>query len=252
MATKIYKKDSYLVVGSNYYPLNSLRFKPNADKSEVEIFELSDINPFINLLFSDIRDDANAAYSSFDVFINSIFVVPNTPANNGEYYNILQPVIDISHKRIHEGNSYYQNHKRTFSTNNTSDFILKTFDKEVHFGYVIVGTAYQFAMYKIDAYTNANEVGFINRDFNKTDLPTGITNITCRQFRNTDQNINIYTLQTADLVGIELTAASSIKFSTELGSKDERILKKNSTYLIRITSTTNSNVICSRLDFYTE
>ena len=252
MATKIYKKDSYLVVGSNYYPLNSLRFKPNADKSEVEIFELSDINPFINLLFSDIRDEANAVYSSFDVFINSIFIVPNTPSNNGEYYSILQPVIDISHKRIHEGNSYYQNHKRTFSTNNTSDFILKTLDKEVHFGYTIIGTAYQLAMYKINDYANATEVGFLNRDFNGTDLPIGITNITCRQFRNTDQNINIYTLQTADLVNIEQTASSSNRFSVEVGSKEERILKKNSTYLVRITSTTNTNIICSRLDFYTE
>lgn len=248
----IYKKSSYCVIGHLYYPLNSLKISTNTDKSELRFSDLSDINSFYTVLFANIRKENDTSYASFDEFIESLFVLSNMPNNNGEYYEISQPTIDVVHRNIHKGIAFYQNHKRTYSSNNTSDYILKTFDKEIHFGYVIIGSSYQLAMYKIADITTVTEVGFLNRNHNKADLPPGVTNLICRQFRNTDVNINTYTLESIDLINLEVIAAASNRFSIAVGSGEERILKKNSTYLARLTSTANTNIICSRLDFYYE
>jgi hypothetical protein len=167
---------------------------------------------------------------------------------NNLFYYVAQ--IEYIHERIHKGNVFYNNYKRTYSTNNTVDFILKTFDKEIHLGYVMVGTSYSLNMYEISPASSTTEMSFINRNYNVANIESGSTNDICRCYRFLDANINTYTLLSEDLINLEVSSASSNKFSVELSSKEERILKKNSTYLFRITSKANTNIICDRLDFY--
>jgi len=160
------------------------------------------------------------------------------------------PTIDITHEYIHNGKVYYINNKRSYSTNNTVDFIFKTFNYNIHLVYTNIGTTYTMSMYQVAPVSSTTEFNLINRNFNFGSQVSGSTNNICRIYKNSDVNINTYTLLTEDLINLQLVASSSNKFSLELGAKEERILKKNSTYVIRILSDANSNIICNRFDFY--
>lgn len=245
MPTKIYKKDNYMVVGSSYYPINSLRFRPNLDKTEVEIFELSDINPFIKILFSDIRTEANVAYTNFDTFINSIFAIPGTPINDGEYYTILQPTIDINHKRIHEGNMFYYQ-KAIADLDNAAVFevLLKTGAKEVHFGYDLLYMGkIQFDIFEVTDRSETTALPILNKNRDSINTPLSTMSVPSAGGSST---VNICPIISG------FSQGTSVRLAIPVGSSSERILKKNNKYIIRITSLTDNQSISLRYEFYEE
>lgn len=155
--------------------------------------------------------------------------------------------IDIAHNKIHRGNHFSYDDVVTLASAAVQNYLITTpdTDKVGHLGYQIEGN-----------------LGFTFEFFEATDKTgtTGQTNI-YNQNRNssTVNGIGLHKGISAEAlevdgtkIGYKQSGSATVggKLQGTDGSSLERILKRNTKYIMRITSLANANVVSVQLNWY--
>jgi len=155
-------------------------------------------------------------------------------------------VIDISHHEIHEGNSFYLTDVSVLDTAGVQNYLLEIPDSDVriHFGYeTITNGIFTIELFEATDKFGSVEETFLNRDRNS--LTTSLAKFYKGITGGTTDGVRILHWAGGAVQGNSRTAVGS-------GGGLERILKKGTKYILRITSGSTATTFSTRFDFYQE
>lgn len=152
-------------------------------------------------------------------------------------------VVDIAHSNIHEGESFCATDVVVLNEGQSQLYLIEApAEGEIHFGYEAINNGiFTMELYEGADRTGAVEIIPCNRDFNSTIAPK------LKIFKGTSDGSTDGTLKLkwagGAVQGNSRTAVGS-------GSGLERILKKGTKYIFKITSGSASTTFSTRFDFY--
>jgi hypothetical protein len=165
------------------------------------------------------------------------------PARLDKATNTLQ-TIEYEHHEIHAGSHFFYTDSVTLASSGTQVYLLTTPDttKWSHLVFMATGSA----ITKVDLYEGANRTGtteqtLLNSDRNSL---TAATLIVHKDISGgTTDGALIWTMQSG-------TATAQSRSGLTANRESEIILKQNTKYLLRITSSTASNLTNLQLEWY--
>lgn len=149
--------------------------------------------------------------------------------------------IDFSHNQIHEGNHYYINGFSTLNSGNELYFGINTTNKFIHMFFDIEGTT-QTEVYEYESPTLSG--GIVGSVFNNNRASTNTSSIIVTMNPTiSGASPTSGTLIYSQSRGVGGTNPANARFIGKSNREDEIILKKDNTYLWRIKSAVNNNII---------
>ena len=154
------------------------------------------------------------------------------------------PTMDYFHWEMHKGRHFYFTETNTIASSGTREYLITTADtaRRLHFTFSVDGKYITSVdLFKGTGKTAGTPITPINNDHDSTNAsgatwthtPTG-----------TGDGTNVFTQAFGD--GTNPLQASG----GAINQNDEMILSRNTKYLLRITSGTNSNVVNTHLRWY--
>ena len=153
-------------------------------------------------------------------------------------------LIDTIHHEIHEGELFYSDNSDVLANGGVVNYLLTTpdSDKAIHLAYVVDGTA----VTQIDLYEATDKAGVASVNvFNANRLSSNPPTMTIKKGLNggTTYGTLIKTHKSGSATGASSRTSASIRAG-------EVILKKNTKYILRVTSGTADNLTNTKFEWY--
>jgi hypothetical protein len=153
-------------------------------------------------------------------------------------------IIDHVHHEIHAGDAYRYNDPITLASAATQDYLLTVADtaKNPHFTFSVDGTA----ITTIEVFESSDRTGTtLQTTFNADRNSANTAGMTIHKGTSggTTDGTSIFEYSSG-------TASGSSKLDGVAAYDSERILKRNTKYIIRVTSGTNGNLVNTRMEWY--